>query len=247
MTREDFRREIGDAFDSISGSPSPALPDRVRSALVEAPEHNDRLWIAALAAAVIAVVLVGILLIGNPLNRPVVPGGTGPKTPTATPTTTPPAATPSPSPVASPTPQYICGAPTAFVGQTPPPSAFIDAIRTGTHTGYDRLTIEFKNGQPATIDVTPQTDTKFMTDPQGANVTLLGKVGLKVRIHISDAHTSYTGSRDIKTGYSALREVRVIGDFEGYVTFGLGLSSPGCYIATILTNPTRLVIDIRIG
>ena len=40
MTREDFRRELGDAMDSISGSPDPALSDRVRAALVEAPERR---------------------------------------------------------------------------------------------------------------------------------------------------------------------------------------------------------------
>src|SRR4029077_14375286 len=86
VTREDFRRELGDAFDSISGSPSPALPDRVRSALVEAPGHKERVWIGALGAGVIAVILVGILLFGNPLNRgPLIPGVGVPNTPTATP------------------------------------------------------------------------------------------------------------------------------------------------------------------
>jgi hypothetical protein len=245
VTREDFRREIGDAFDAISGSPSPDLSGRVRSALVEAPEHNDRVWIAALAAAVIAVILVGVLLVGNPLNRgPLIPGSTGQRTPGTTPA---PAASPSPSssPSSSPSPQYICGTATTFTGKTPPLSAFIDAVRTGTHTGYDRLTIEFKNGQPASIEVRPQPNTKFITDPKGQTVTLAGQAGIKVTIHISDAHTSYTGPTDIKTKYSGLLEAREVGDFEGYVTWGLGLSSPGCYIATILTNPTRLVIDIQ--
>ena len=243
MTREDFRRELGDAFESISGSPSPALPDRVRAALVEAPEHGDRVWIAALAAAVITVILVGVLLVGNPLNLPLIPGGTGKRTPGVTPA---PATTPSPSPVASPTATYICGASTAFFGQAPPPSAFIDAVRTGTHAGYDRVTIEFKNGQPASIEVGPnKAGNKFMTDPKGDTVTLAGQVGLLIVIHTSDAHTDYSGSTDIKTGYSGLLEVRQLGDNEGYVTYGLGLSSPGCYTATILTNPTRLVIDIR--
>ena len=243
MTREDFRREIGDAFDSISGSPSPALPDRVRSALVEAPEHNDRVWIAALAAAVIAVILVGILLVGNPLNRgPLIPGVGVHNTPGFPPA---PVASPSPSPSASPSPQYICGASMGFVPQAPTQSANINAIRTGTHDGYDRLTIEFNNGQPASIEVDPQSNTKFVTDPRGANVTLAGKVGIKVTIYVADAHTAYSGPTDIKTGFNGLIEVRELGDFEGYVTFGLGLSSPGCYRAVIMTNPTRLVIDIQ--
>ena len=70
MTREDFRRELGDAFDSISGPPSPALSDRVRSALVEAPERRGPVWIAALAAAVIAVILVGVLSHHQPAEPP---------------------------------------------------------------------------------------------------------------------------------------------------------------------------------
>jgi len=246
MTREDFRREIGDAFESISGTPSPALPDRVRAALLQAPEHNDRVWIAALAAAVITVILVGMLLVGNPLNIPLISGGPGKKTPSVTPA---PVTTPTPSlvPTPSPTPKYICGASTGFVGKTPPLTAFIDDVRIGTHPGYDRLTIEFNNGQPETIEVRPQANTKFVTDPKGDTVTLAGQVGLKITIHSSDAHTAYNGTGDIKTGYSGLLEVRELGDFEGYVSFGLGLAKPGCYVATILTNPTRLVIDIQVG
>jgi hypothetical protein len=245
VTREDFRREMGDAFDSISGSPSPALPDRVRAALVEAPEHNDRVWIAALAAAVITVLLVGVLLVGNPLNLPLVPGGTVKQTPSVSPApVTTPTASAVPSP--SPTPKYICGASTAFVGKTPPLTAFIDDVRTGAHPpGYDRLTIEFNNGQPESIEVRPQANTKFMTDPKGDTVTLAGQVGLKITIHSADAHTAYSGTGNVKTGYSGLLEVRELGDFEGYVSFGLGLATPGCYSATILSNPTRLVIDIQ--
>jgi hypothetical protein len=110
------------------------------------------------------------------------------------------------------------------------------------------LTIAFNNGQPASIEIGPnKTGTKFTTDPRGETVTLAGKVGLSVVIHTSDAHTAYTGSTDLKTGYSGLLEVRQLGDNEGYVSFGLGLTSPGCYSATILTNPTRLVIDIQVG
>ena len=64
----------------------PALPDRVRAALVHAPEQRGPVWIAAVAAAVIAVILVGVLLVGNPLNRgPLVPGVGVHPTPTCCP------------------------------------------------------------------------------------------------------------------------------------------------------------------
>jgi hypothetical protein len=39
--------------------------------------------------------------------------------------------------------------------------------------------------------------------------------------------------------------VREVQDFEGVVQWGLGLSATPCYSTVILTNPTRLVIDIQ--
>jgi hypothetical protein len=253
VTREDFRRELGSAFDAISGSPSPALSDRVRSSLADVPERRGPIWIAGLAAAVMAALLIAVLLVANPLNRhqAVVPGVTTPS-PSASPATSPapsPTASPSASPVSSPVdsgPPFVCTS-TSIAGQGAPPSAYIDAIRTGTHAGYDRLTIEFQNGQPATIDVTPQSGTTFTHDASGQQVTLAGKAGILVAINVADAHTAYSGPTDFKTGYSAMVEVSQVGDYEGYVHYGIGLSHPACYRAFILTNPTRLVIDVQVG
>jgi hypothetical protein len=252
VTREDFRRELGDAFDSISGSPSPALPDRVRSAVVEAPERRGPVWIAALAAAVIAVILVGVLLVTNPLNRgPFTPGGLAHASPTPCfPTCPAPAPTPAPSPSPNPSPtapleQFVCGGSSAFSGSQPPLSALIDRVQTGAHTGYDRLTIEFKNGQPMSIELKPQSGTTFTRSPRGDMVKLAGKDGLLITIRGADGHTDYSGSTDLKPGYSGIVEVREVQDFEGVVQWAMGLSRPACYKATILTNPTRLVIDIQ--
>jgi len=43
MSRENFRDELRRAFDGISGTPSPALSARVRSALVHAPERRGQM------------------------------------------------------------------------------------------------------------------------------------------------------------------------------------------------------------
>jgi hypothetical protein len=232
MTREDFHREMGDAFDSISGSPSPALSERVRAALVEAPERRGPVWIGALAAAVIAVIVVGILLVGNPLNRgPLAPGGGGTKTPV-------------PSPSANASPGFTCSASPVMTVSNPPQTALIDAVRAGTHTAYDRLTIEFKSGQPQSIELRPQTGTTFTRDAIGDQVTLGGNYGILVIIKGADGHTSYTGPTDIKANYPGLVEARQVGDFEGTVQWALGLASSSCYHAYILDNPTRLVIDV---
>jgi hypothetical protein len=242
VSNDNFRRELGQAFDDMAGSPSAALPDRVRSSLVTAPEQRGPFWIAGVAAAVIALVVIGVLFVGNALNRPtntVGPAVGSSPTPSASQS---PAASPSPSPSSQP---FVCQSATTFTGQQPPLSAYVDAVRTGAHAGYDRLTIELQNGQPETIQLQPQSNANFTRDGIGDTVTLAGNDGLLVTIFSGDAHTAYSGPTDIKTGYTGLLEVRIVGDFEGYVHIGLGLANPACYQAVIMTNPTRLVIDIQ--
>lgn len=235
MNRESFRRELRRAFDSMAGSPSSSLPDRVRSALDEPHQERAPIWVAGLAAALIAVIVVGVFVVVHPLNRQPSPVGPGPS--------------PSPSPSASPTsslPDFICDSGYRISSEGAPAVVLISAVRTGTHTGYDRITIEFKDAQPGSIELTRQDSAKFVQGGSGQEETLLGSYGLKVVIRGADEHTAYSGSRDFKTGYSGLLEAKQMEDFEGVVQWGLGLSHPACYRAFILTNPTRLVIDIQV-
>jgi hypothetical protein len=124
--------------------------------------------------------------------------------------------------------------------------AFIDGVRTGTHTGYDRLTVQFTNGRPSSVEVRAQSGTTFTLSPSGQSVTLQGKNGVLVVIHGADLHTSYSGPTDIKTGYTTLVEVRRVEDFEGVVQLGLGINGPACYRSFFLSAPDRLVIDIQV-
>jgi hypothetical protein len=245
LSNDDFRRELNDAFDGIAGSPSPALRDRVRSSVSQAPEERGPYWIAAVAAALLAVAIVGVLFVFNPLNRHPVPVGPGPSpTPSASAS---PAASPSPSasPSATPTASYVCTASAPITNSKAPAVAYVNAVRTGAHTGFDQLTVQFSNGQPSSIQLQPQAGTSFMSSPSGQTVTLAGQNGILVTIHGADAHTSYTGSRDIKTGDRRLVEVRIVQDFEGVVQFALGIAGPACYRVQILPNPVRLVIYIQ--
>ncbi len=242
---QNFRRDLNREFDAISGSPSPALSARVRAALAEnRPARTGPFWMAGLAAGLIAVIVVGVLVVAS-FNRhqtSVLPG-TAP-----TPSTTP-SSNPSPSPAQTPPdsnlPAFVCAGPVSLVGTGSPTVAFVDAVRTGTHSGYDRMTIEFNNGEPGTVDMSPHDGTTFTQGASGQQVTLQGSTGLLVIIRGSDEHTAYGGSTDIKTAYSALLELRQVDDFEGTVQWGLGLSKTACYRAFYLTNPARLVIDIQ--
>lgn len=236
MTNENFRRELGHVFDEMAGSPSGALPDRVRSSLANVPEQRGAYWLAGVAAVVIALIVVGVLFVGNPLNRPPaksVPGAGA--SPTAPAPTAPATASP-----------FICGInPSTSYASSPPPVAFIDAVRTGSHAGYDRLTIEFKNGEPGSMDVRPQAGTSFTLSPKGQPTTLAGTNGILITIHGADMHTDYSGPPDIVTHYSGMAEVREVQDFEGVVQVAIGINGPACFEASVIDNPTRLVIDIQ--
>jgi len=206
--------------------------------------------LVGVAAVLIAAVAVGVMFALN-ANRPQPTGGsnvavvTSPSvspavSPVASPAASPSAATASTSSQAA----FVCGSSTLTAKQSAA-TAFVDAIRTGAHAGYDRVTVEFKNGQPASVELRPQAGTTFHQAPSGQADTLAGSNGVLVIVRGSDAHTAYAGSRDVKTKFSGLAEVRVIEDFEGQVSLGLGVSGKACYRASYLTNPVRLVIDIQ--
>jgi len=247
MSKEDFRRDLNNAIDSITGAPSPALRDRVRSSLRESSEPRRYFWLAGVATAVMAAVVVGIFFVINS-NRPgfISAGGPSPS-PSASPLTSP-----SPSPSASPSPAqaFMCTATTVPVQSPAQPIAYVDAIRAAGHPGYDRIVIEFSNGLPEIIELRPQVGATFTQGGSGQPVTLQGKNGLLISMRLqnksgADAHTQYSGPRDIKTGLPGLVEVRIVEDFEGHVQIALGINGPACYATTVMANPTRLVIDIQ--
>ena len=236
MPNDDFRRELNNAFDRISGAPSHDLSARVRAAVVDAPERRGPVWLAGVAAVAIAALIVGALFVVGPLrsHQPTIPGGVGSSpTPSAS-------ATPSPT---STLPVFVCGASTSLSGTNPPQTAFIDAIRGGTHTGYDRITFEFQNGQPSSVELSPQGNT-FTKGASGQTIQLMGSEGLLITIRGSDAHTAYSGPQDLHVG-SGILEARQVQDFEGVVQWGLGLPSNACYRAFWLSGPDRLVIDVQ--
>jgi hypothetical protein len=243
VSNENFRRELNQAFDQMSGSPSPTLRERVRSSISDAPAARGPFWIATIAAAVLAVLIIGVLFVANPARRPT--SNVGPGVPTASPSAT---ASPSPTPTPdSGLPAFVCLSGSASGAHSvASPTGYVSALRTGTHSGYDRLTIEFSGGGPdGTVEIKPQSGTTFTASPSGMSMTLKGSNGILVVIHGADLHTSYSGSLDIVTGYATMAEVRRVEDFEGVVQLGVGINGPACYRAFWLSSPDRLVIDVE--
>jgi hypothetical protein len=250
MPDENFRRELNSVFDAVSGHTDPALRERVRSAVAGAPEARGNFWLAGVAAAVMAILVVGVLVVAGPL-KPLAPTPGGAVHSTPSPTVTP-AASPSAAPSATTSPQvvYACAAQDFVFSQTTPAQptpvvAYVSAIRTGSHGTYDRVTIEFSNGVPHDVQVSAPGGTTFTLSPSGRQVTLKGGKGILVIVHGADLHTAYSGPVDIVTGDPTIAEVRIVEDFEGVVQLGLGVNGAGCYHAFWLTGPNRLVIDFQ--
>jgi hypothetical protein len=249
VSGKDFRRDLRRVFHDVSGEPSPALSDRVRTSVAQAPAARGNYWIAAVAACVIAALLVGVLVVGNSFNRRPAPLGPGPyQSPTSSPTTRTPTSTP---PVKVPAFTCIASglglAASSSASSTPVPVVLITDLRTGTHTGYDRLTLTLNLGTTPTlsIDFMPQAGTMFTASPSGQQLVLKGNNGILVVIHGADLHTDYSGSVDFVTGYPGMAEVRRVEDFEGTVQLGIGINGAACYRAFYLPNPDRVVIDIQ--
>ncbi len=244
MSNEEFRRDLNNVFDDVSGTPTSNLTDRVRSAIASPPEARGPYWLAAVAAAVIAVLIVSVLYVAGPLKPPSTVGGVHPTASPSAPVTSSPDSNPSPPPKSQ---QFICtdGSVIADGPSGQPPVIFISGLRTGTHPGYDRLTIDLANGTPVQVTFKPASGTNFTLSPSGMTVKLKGTNSIEVVIQGADLHTSYSGPIDIVTGFKGLAEIRRVEDFEGVVQLGLGVNGPACYRFFYVGNPNRLVIDVQ--
>ena len=128
-------------------------------------------------------------------------------------------------------------------------AANVTAVRPGQDNGYDRFVLQFDSTAVIpTYTVKRQTTATFKADASGQSITLDGNYGILVHVTPSTEHDTYTGPTDFRhPEFAVLKEARLIGDFEGNVTWGLGLSRGACMRAFTLNDPARLVIDFTTG
>jgi hypothetical protein len=120
------------------------------------------------------------------------------------------------------------------------------AARLGEQDGYDRFVLQFDSIVP-TFAVKRQATPVFSEGASGQTVTLLGKAGVLVTVHSATGATTFTGPTDVITNqFIVLKEARQVQDFEGYVTWGLGVDSAACMRVFVLDQPARLVVDFQL-
>jgi len=124
-------------------------------------------------------------------------------------------------------------------------NANLTQVRAAEQIGFDRLVLQFDTRVPS-YTVKRQAKPIFKGGASGQAITLNGVAGVLVQIHSASASGTYTGPTDIThSDFQVLVEAKVVEDFEGYLSWGVGLSKPACLRAFTLSDPARLVIDFK--
>jgi hypothetical protein len=139
-------------------------------------------------------------------------------------------------------------APTTATTPRAPRESGLTAIRVAEYGAYDRAVFQFANGiPPYTVSYVPVVS----QDAKGTAVPLPGRSFLRVVFHPASEATKlptgppgYSPPGTISPYFPTLLQVSAAGNFEGYVSFGLGLSGRAGYRVYTLTNPGRVVIDL---
>jgi hypothetical protein len=113
------------------------------------------------------------------------------------------------------------------------------AISVGCHPTFDRFVIRARNARPG-YDV--RYVRRVVADPSGLTVRLRGTKRILLVSHNATGHQL---PRTRTPLCANLRQVKVAGDFEGVVSFGLGLARKTGFRVFRLTGPTRIVVDVK--
>lgn len=142
------------------------------------------------------------------------------------------------------------GAPLPVEAPASATRAHLAAVRVARHDGYDRVVFEFEDAVPGYRVAT--TTRPVTEDGSGRSVEVEGAVLVEVRMEnaarariVGDRVTMvHKGPDRIGTKGAVVEETVRTGDFEGVVTWVVGLSAAprGVRVST-LTAPFRLVVD----
>lgn len=135
---------------------------------------------------------------------------------------------------------------TATCVAQPGPSALLTGISTGRHPTFDRIVLRFDGPVP---DCKASFVDQITADGSGAPIPLGGNAFLSITnmgaTSWDGTQRTYTGSQSFSTPeLDNVEAVVISGDFEGYLTIGVGMRQRTHYEVFALTDPTRVVIDV---
>lgn len=130
------------------------------------------------------------------------------------------------------------------------PPGILRAVRVAPHAGYDRVVFELAGDSVSGYHV------EYATRPvvrcgSGDPVSLAGAARLVVRLEPARAHddqgNSSVAQRESAPGLRAVKEMKLVCDFEGQVEWALGVAAAAPYRILEERGPARLVLDVRHG
>ena len=145
--------------------------------------------------------------------------------------------------------------PPAFAGSRDPVEVSVGAllqtpllidVRTGLHEGFDRVVFEFETSRPGYR-------VEYVTPPiqqcgSGNEEPVDGSAFIQVRMTPAAAHDDVGqptfGATELLPGLATILEVQQTCDFEGIVTWVLGLSEEVDFVVSALPDPFRVVVDV---
>ncbi len=125
-----------------------------------------------------------------------------------------------------------------------PPTAEVFGTAVGCHSSFDRFVIRTRFG---TAGYAVRYVRRIISDGSGNTVRLKGRHRLRVIMRDTRAHTESGAPLipNVRTPLCPnLRQVKLAGDFEGVVTFGIGLRRKTGFRVFRLSAPSRVVIDV---
>ena len=120
------------------------------------------------------------------------------------------------------------------------------AVRAHHHRTFDRVVFQYRGGLPAGRHA--RYVHRLVADASGDPVPIAGQAVLRVRMARAQAHSG-TGVPTVPTRtaypWPNVMSGVVAGDFEGVVSYGLGVARRTPFHVFTLHDPSRVVVDVR--
>lgn len=126
--------------------------------------------------------------------------------------------------------------------------AVLNEIRSARHEGFDRVVLEFAENEAPGYRI-EYAQGSVRSCGSGEVVSLDGKGVLVIQVSPAQAHNesgqSTISARERELKLSVMKDMKLICDFEADIQLALGVSRRNPYRVLQLSNPGRLVVDIK--
>lgn len=125
-------------------------------------------------------------------------------------------------------------------------TALLTDVRVGGHTTFDRVVFQFAG--PAPGHHVRYVD-EVVQDGSGIPIHLKGRAFLEATMQPAAAHDdngapTFPGPLPAIVNFAALRDIADAGDFEGVITWGIGVAAATPFQVRQLSNPSRIAVDV---